>query len=103
MDAEKITAGRFLNEFVAPGVPLIVTGSLRSWDIQNKWTPESLNGRFGARLVQVYNNYFDLQSLMPLSVYIDKYFGGSAPLGSEVIPYVRWYTKLRDVEFCWAD
>jgi hypothetical protein len=94
---------RFLMEYVLQNRPVVVTGALASWDIGNKWTPTMLESRFGDGLVQVYNNYFDLQTLMPLEQFLSQYFGKSTSESDRVLPYVRWYTQLRDVEFCWAD
>ena len=62
-----------------------------------------LERRFGDKPVQVYNNYFDLQRLMSLKQYLSQYFGKPTDENGRVLPYVRWYTQLRDVQFCWAD
>lgn len=94
---------RFLTEYVLRNRPVIVTGALQSWDLENRWTPAKLERRFGNELVQVYNNYFDLQTLMPLKQYLSQHFGKSTCENDRVLPYVRWYTQLRDVKFCWAD
>lgn len=101
--AGELSEQRFLADYVALNRPVVVTGALESWDIANKWTPAVLERRFGDQFVQVYNNYFDLQTLTPLSEYFSQYFGTPNREGSRALPYVRWYTKLRDVEFCWAD
>lgn len=98
-----ISEQRFLTDYVARNHPVIVTGALEPWNISSMWTPASLGERFGDRLVQVYNNYFDLQSLMPLQQYLSENFGKRSGEIEEKPPYVRWYTKLRDVDFCWAD
>lgn len=99
----ELSEQRFLAEYVLPNRPVVVTGALASWHVTSNWTPGILEQRFGEESVQVYNNYFDLQSLMPLKQYLSRYFGNSYIRDDHALPYVRWYTKLRDVEFCWAD
>ena len=100
----ELPPARFLAEFVAANRPVIVTGAMHSWKIEENWTPAALDSRLGSQSVQVYNNYFDLQSLMPLKKYFDQYFGRPADcIDGRTLPYVRWYTKLRDTRFFWAD
>jgi hypothetical protein len=94
---------RFLTEYVLQNRPVVVTGALGSWDIEHTWTPAALEGRFGEQRVQVYNNYFDLQTLMPLKRFLSQYFCKPEYDPAHYIPYVRWYTQLRDLKFCWAD
>jgi cupin-like protein len=98
-----LSVQRFLTEYVRQNQPVVVTGSLDSWNIESMWTPAALESLFGEETVQVYNNYFDLQTLMPLAEYLARNFGHSSSSRDADLPYVRWYTKLRDVEFCWAD
>lgn len=99
----ELSVQRFLMEYVHPNRPLIVTGALESWDVGNKWTPTMLERRFGNESVQVYDNYFELQAITPLKQYLSQYFGKPTYADDRLLPYVRWYTKLRDVPFCWAD
>lgn len=99
----QLSVRRFLDEFVAANRPVVVTGALESWDIANNWTPQALESRLGDRTVQVYNNYFDLQRLMPLRQFFVNHFGAPEGAPADSLPYVRWYTKLRDVRFFWAD
>jgi Cupin-like domain len=103
--ADQLSPESFLSEFVAQNRPVIVTGEMESWDIGNNWTPGALERQVGGKAAQVYNNYFDLQNLMPLREYFASYFGKARePITYEMpLPYVRWYTQLRDVKFFWAD
>jgi hypothetical protein len=39
--------------------------------------------------------------MSPLGEYLDEYFG-KYPSEATGLPYVRWYTQLRDVRFLWA-
>jgi hypothetical protein len=95
---------RFLHEFVASNRPVIVTGAMDSWNIADNWTPAALERVLGNQNAQVYNNYFDLQQLMPLKKYFGEYFNREGTVEDpRKLPYVRWYTKLRDVRFFWAD
>ena len=98
-----LTADRFRAEFLAKNVPVIVTGALSSWNLQKNWTPAALRRDFGSKTVQVYNNYFDLKGLMPLSKYFDQHFDQPEDASRTSFPYVRWYTQLRDAKFVWAD
>jgi len=101
VSATDLSVELFLREYVVANRPVVVTGAMDSWHINDLWTPDALEQRFGDRAVQVYNNYFDLQNIMPLRQYISRYFGRS--IMDEVVPYVRWYSQFRDVEFCWSD
>jgi Cupin-like domain len=95
---------RFLREFSAGNRPVIVTGAMDSWHIEDNWTPAALERVLGNESAQVYNNYFDLQQLMPLNKYFAEYFNRTEAVEDpRKLPYVRWYTKLRDVRFFWAD
>jgi hypothetical protein len=99
---DQLDSTRFLEDYVQPNTPVVVTGALSRWRLADVWTPEHLANRFGHEIVQVYNNYFDLSGLMSFKDYLSRYFGNASPRHRPV-PYVRWYTKLRDVEFAWAD
>jgi hypothetical protein len=100
-----LPVSRVLGEIVPANRPVIVTGALDPWNIGQNWTPDALNERLGNETVQVYNNYFDLKSLTTLRKYFERHFNRpDAEVDRSVpLPYVRWYTKLRDVRFFWAD
>src|SRR3569833_2293653 len=101
--ASDLSVERFLTDYVLLNRPVVVTGDLEPWDLANRWTPAALERQFGNRLVQVYNNYFDLQTLMPLKRYLGQNFDKPMLEESASLPYVRWYTQMRDVRFFWAD
>lgn len=96
-----LTIDRFLNEFVAPARPCIIEDGMRGWEGAQLWVPDYFRRELGAELVQVYNDRFDLVTISTLAEYMDEYFYAPSP-GKEV-PYVRWYTKLKDVDFIWGD
>ncbi len=97
-----LTCERFVGEYLMPGRPVIVTDALDDWSLNERWSPQSLEQRFGQEMAQIYNDYFDLRSVRRLSDYLREFFNREAPPLGEV-PYVRWYSKLRDVKFIWAD
>src|SRR5262245_55272598 len=101
----ELPVGRFVDEIIPANRPIIVTGALDSWDIEGNWTPAALERLVGEQAVQVYNNYFDLQGLSTLRAYFEQYFGRppTTEQSATVLPYVRWYTKFRDVKFFWGD
>lgn len=89
----------FISEHVALNQPCVI----RHQDFQaNAWTPAALKKIVGDLSVQIYDTLFDLQDIDTLSAYLDKYFGQSGTPGDSV-PYVRWYNKLKDVDFAWGD
>lgn len=103
MPVDELPVERFLAKYVLQNAPVIVTGALESWNLADNWTPAALGQQFGGKMAQVYNNYFDLQNVMSLERYLARYFDKSSPEDGSSPPYVRWYTKLRDEDFCWAD
>jgi len=107
MEIERLRAlskQQFLSGYVGQNRPVVVSDALDGWRLQEVWTPEYLAHLLGKQVVQVYNSCFDLLCLIPLEKYFEKHFGNSAEL-SGVVPYVRWYTKLRDIDddFPWGD
>ncbi len=61
-----LTVQRLLEDYVALNRPVVVTGALGPWDIDERWTPTSIDRLLGDCRVHVYNNYFDLQSIVTL-------------------------------------
>lgn len=97
-----LTCERFVAEYLVPGRPVVVTDALGDWSLNERWSPQRLEQRFGQETAQIYNDYFDLRSVKRLSDYLREFFNRDTPPLGEV-PYVRWYSKLRDVKFIWAD
>ena len=98
--ASNVSIDRFLSDFVAQNRPVVIVDALATMDLLT-WTPSYLRKHYGNETVQVYNDYFDLTDLVLLEEYLDAHFGQSHP--NAHVPYVRWYTKLREIDFCWAD
>ena len=102
IDIADLSVQGFLTDYVTRNRPVVVSGSLKSWNLAEKWTPSSMEEMFGDRIVPVYNNYFDLQTLIPLRKYFAENFRRDCQ-SIGILPYVRWYTKQVDSDFCWAD
>ena len=72
-----------------------------------EFTPDYLKKQYGDHEVQLYDNLFNLSNIITLREYIDTYFQEkylSKKLDTKfTIPYVRWYSKLKDYEFIWSD
>jgi hypothetical protein len=96
-----LTIDEFLNEFVVPGKPCIITDGMQGWLGADLFSPAYFKQLFGEDTVQVYHDGFELKNVCPLNQYLDEYFDKRAP--DEIIPYVRWYTQLKQDEFPWAD
>src|SRR6266540_1996445 len=97
----RMSLQRFLDEYVVGNRPVVITDATVGWKIQELWTPEYMTREYGSSMVQVYNSYFDLIAVMQLDRYLREYFGQSGE--AKDLPYVRWYTKLKDVDFYWGD
>ena len=97
-----VTIEDFLQQ-IASGQPIIVTDAMKGWSGESTWSPHAFRKKFGTNHVQIYNDAFDLRDIRTLSHYLDTHFNGSPSPSGEPTPYVRWYTKLKDVDFVWAD
>jgi hypothetical protein len=96
-----VSPDAFERDYMRANRPLVVTDALTGWGLPEFWTPAYLLRHFAEEKVQVYNSYFDFKSIRKLGAYLADRFGRSEPQANP--PYVRWYTKLRNVEFFWAD
>jgi hypothetical protein len=98
----KLDPAEFIEQYLVPNRPVIVTDAMLDWTLFR--TPADLAARFGDDLVQVYNDLFDLVSVTPLRAYLAQHFEqGTASPPPAAVPYVRWYTKMKEVDFVWAD
>jgi hypothetical protein len=98
---QNLEKGRFLEEFLVANKPVIVTDAMNTWQVE-KFQPDYLREKFGNYDVQVYNDLFDLQAIDPLSDYLrDNFNKEESAVRSH--HYIRWYTKLKDVDFFWSD
>lgn len=88
----------FVADYLAANQPVVVNGLDFDAD---QWTPETLLDRVGDLMALVYGDLFDLEDVQTVEEYIDDWFGLTD--GDEEVPYIRWYNKLRDVDFAWGD
>lgn len=96
-----LTEAQFVREFLKENLPVIVLDSMSQWPALSGWTPDTFSERFGQEEVQVYNQLFDLIDVQTLKSYFEKnFFKENNEISTE---YVRWYTKLKDVDFIWSD
>lgn len=91
----------FMSDYMVGNRPVIIADALTDWALAERWTPDYFLRNFAEEKVQVYNSYFDLKSVRKLGAFLRERF--NQPETRTNVPYVRWYTKLRDVEFFWAD
>jgi hypothetical protein len=96
-----LTQAAFIADYLVPNRPVIVTDAMTSWPGSGKWTPEFFVREFGQEEVQVYDHLFDLVDMTSLADYLERNFG--KPEGEESVEYVRWYSKLKDIDFLWSD
>lgn len=89
----------FIEGHIAQNRPVVVRGL--EYEPQ-RWTPEGLRETLGDMNALVYGALFDLEDVQPVEDYLDDWFGLDGPLEDEV-PYIRWYNKLREVDFAWGD
>lgn len=88
-----------MERYIESNTPVVVRGI--PFD-ESQWQPEALKNRIGDLTAQVYDSLFDLENIVELEEYMDEYFGTDGPY-QEDMPYVRWYNKLKDVDFAWGD
>ncbi|CAN5313116.1 hypothetical protein BH11MYX1_BH11MYX1_23510 [soil metagenome] len=92
----------FIAEHLVANRPVIATGALNGWDLA--WSPARWVDSFGAELVQVYNDLFDLIDVVSLASFVSRFMGeGTEQRHMRDRPYVRWYAQMKDVDFVWAD
>ena len=97
-----LTQDDFVENYLAANKPLIVTEATTEWQLW--WNLEEWNTRFGQEPVQIYNDGFDLMDVDTLSSFIETNTGKAGEREStDVKPYVRWYTTMKEVDFVWAD
>lgn len=97
----QISEWDFVESYVKPNIPVIIKDI--DFDV-DKWTPTFFKSLMGELPVQVYDTLFSLQEVSTLSNYIDTYFGTNKESDyREKVPYIRWYNKLKNVEYAWGD
>jgi len=98
-ESNDLSQAEFIEEHIAGNQPCII----KHTDFNKEaWTPHSLKNIVGDLSAQIYDALFDLQDIDSLSSYFNKHFGKQLPKNQNV-PYVRWYNRLKDVDFAWGD
>lgn len=91
----------FIDNYVVPNQPVIVVDAMAAWPARQLWTPDYLADTIGEIPVQIYDDLFGLQDVTPLADYIDNHFDAETARAST--EYVRGYSRLKPVDFFWAD
>jgi hypothetical protein len=98
----KITIEEFQQLYLLENKPVIITDGMESWDIKTMWTPDYFMNNYSDEEVQLYDDLFNLIDIITLSEYINQYFG-QENLNNKIVPYIRWYTRLKNYDFTWAN
>ena len=97
----KIGEAEFVEKYVVGNRPVVVTDTLGGQKSPSVWTTEYFMKQFGGASVQVYDDLFTLESVTTLRSYMERYSGRKG--SKQSVPYVRWYTKFKSIDFVWAD
>lgn len=97
-----LSVPEFIEKYLALNRPVIVTDAISRWPLRDAWSAENISKQFGGELTQIYGNLFELEDVTTLQTYFDQYWN-KPDLDLVSVPYVRWYAKLKSVEFAWAD
>lgn len=96
---QNLTEDDFVNGYLKQNKPVVITDAMKNWDIK-RFQPESLQKEFGDEITQIYDDLFDLQNVASLGSYLKSNFNQPQ---KECKQYIRWYTRLKDVDFLWSD
>src|SRR5579872_2825920 len=91
----------FEDHYLVSNRPVIVVDAIERWPGPAMWNPEHLFKEFGNASVQIYNDLFTLEDVITLDEYFTKYW--RSPVTERRVPYVRWYSRLKPIDFAWAD
>jgi hypothetical protein len=94
-----ISEQEFIDKYIRQNQPVIIR--CENFD-QEFWKPDNFTAKLGDLSVQVYDALFDLQQVSTLKDYIEKEFNHPESDRTEV-PYIRWYSKLKEVDYAWSD
>jgi hypothetical protein len=97
----RLTKEEFFVDYLSANRPVIVTDAMDNWRALAKWTPEFFLSEFGKFDVQVYDDLFDLLDITSLERYLKRNFW--QPAKANASEYIRWYSKLKDIDFFWSD
>lgn len=106
MQIERRTAlhpDEFIGTYLSRNRPVIVTDAMQSWNMQGLASVTALANEFGELPVQIYDDLFALLSVGRLKDYLARHWRDERSPSGAVVPYVRWYSKFKPVDFCWAD
>ncbi len=96
-----LSPGQFLEDFLAPGHPVLVRGALGSWPAAPPWELGELTRRFGDAPVPVFDTLFSLQRVLRFADFVAAHTG---PTVAGVPPYMRWYSRYsHETLLPWAD
>ncbi|GHA08210.1 hypothetical protein GCM10008090_17570 [Arenicella chitinivorans] len=96
---DQLSQNQFVVEHIAANQPCVIKDV--NFDAAN-WTSSAFKERVGDLTTQVYDTLFELQDIATLGSYLERYFEKPGQPG-QAAPYVRWYNRLKDVEFPWGD
>lgn len=98
-----ISIKEFEDSYLSANKPVIITDAMNNWEIFKKWSSDYFCEHFGDQETQLYDDLFNCIGIVQLREYIRRYFGNNNKDTHETIPYIRWYTRLKDRDFVWAD
>lgn len=100
-----ISIEEFCLDYITQNKPVIITDAMNSWSLIKEFTFDYFTDKYGHHEVQVYDDLFNFTKIITLKEYIETYFDTNDLFEkpSEIIPYVRWYTKFKNYEFAWSD
>lgn len=101
--AGALSPGQFLEDFLAPGRPVVVRGALGSWPAAPPWELGELTRRFGDAPVPVFDTLFSLRRVLRFADFVAAHTGPTVA-GVPPYPYLRWYTRYsHETLLPWAD
>jgi hypothetical protein len=102
---KNLTTEEFQEAYIRNNRPVIITDGMQNWNAKLSWNREYLLNNYGEEEVQLYDDLFNLIDVVLLKDYLYKYFNkeNRNTTNEKMIPYVRWYTRLKDSSFVWSD
>jgi hypothetical protein len=82
----QLDADTFLHEYLIPGRPVLVRGTLADWTWAPPWDLGTLAERFGELRAPLYDTLFALRGLSTFGDYVQRHMGRAA---RGVPPYLR--------------
>ena len=98
---DSLSEHEFVSRFIRENKPVIVRD--QNFEAE-KWTPEIFKDLIGDMPTQVYGSLFNLKEVSTVANYIDTHFNvEGVHKFRENVPYIRWYNKLKEIEYAWSD